>query len=143
MNQTFHTINIHKGTKVNHTGHHALDNVTHVQLSETLRQAIFDSFLLGENQLVVFAVRIQDTHLHWLTYQAVQALQNLILVCRTNSWVMLGRQLAHRQESTNAFVFRQQTTTVCIKWRNFNHFRRINPALDFIPALLLGCLTER
>ena len=80
MDEPFDALNVHKDAKVDNTSHYTLDGVTDGHLLKSLCQTFFDCFLFRENQLVGFAVSVEDARTQLFVDECVEALQYLVLV---------------------------------------------------------------
>ena len=80
MDEAFDAVDIYEYTKVYHASDDALDGVTNFEFCKTLSEAVFDSFLLGEDKLVFFLNSIENANLDRLANERVEALKNLVFV---------------------------------------------------------------
>src|SRR5690606_28148551 len=99
-----------------------------------------DRLFFRENQLIFLAVQVQDANFERLLYQAVEPLQDFVLVGAGYARIVLGAELRYRQETAYTFVLHQQSTTIGVIGRDFKRLALFEQFLELFPAAVLGGL---
>src|SRR6185312_13356219 len=107
MDQALYAINVHECTVVNDTSHGTFYDITDFQLGKAALHIVFYSFLLREDQFVIFAANVQYAGTQRLIDQCVELLQNFVFISSRYARIVPGSKLGYRQKAPDTFKFYQ------------------------------------
>ena len=90
VDQALDTFDVNECTEVYNTGYDTANSVTDLELLKAVSETFFDGFLLREDELVCLAVCIEDANLDRLANQAIEALEDFVLITRAHTWIVLS-----------------------------------------------------